>query len=978
VFTLTQATSVFTVTNESVNYTISYPTSPTFNYSSPNYTFTSTTNQSMIRTENLASSFKGEFAGGTRYLRGDTVRYQGAVYVADIDPDAAITSAVAPPSNSQWKLIFSQIGNMTADQVRALVRSLHLDPWNTGTSYQLYDWTWSTATNRTYVLTNIGGALGKAPQSYPQYWTNIGGVNEGDNATLHNLTVTNQLTVAGVKYPTNNGNLGQVLTTNGENQAVWADVAGLAVSTATYSSLGVIRVGLGLKIDGDGTLNVTSATDILRYWNLSSDLTTNGFDIVTGQPTNVSSLTPVPQLTIGSGARTKLQAGLVFPSRTTSTTGVANLIANQTVSLGIGLPETGINGNYVRVGTDAVTVSGKFTQSNGDIQLGGNVYGASNTAALNIQAPIVHFVGTLTGAQSADPVKVGISGVRFYDGSSIYSGNVLTLNTLTVNSTATINNIVVGAPGIKFSDGTVLTSTNAIVGGTGTGTTNVIAGVGITTATSGTAVVISLSTATTSTIGGVKIGDGIQIKDSVASLSTATTSTLGGVKIGEGLQINPSGVVSINFTSTFFAQAGPGLSTSTNTQTGALIFSLTTATTSTIGGVVVGRGMTVNTSTALLNLNTATSSTFGGVVIGNGLDINTLTAVVSLTSATGTQLGGVKIGDGLTINSSTSVVTLTTASATQLGGIKVGTNLSIFDGVLSASSSVGVGAVDLGRDMTTNGWNIRYNTTTNTSTYLQLNTNSVVVSAGTSTARLSVANNNTQLIGSTSSQLTLNGTQAQLSGPNSSLSLNAAQAQLRHTDTTYLNLDTNSVTLNATTQSYVTLGNNSAVVSANTNAKMSVTDQAVFLRRNTTSGLTVDSNSANLNYSSNGYAQISDGNIYLKATNSYITANASLGQLKLNSTTYLELNNNSSGMLRVNGDNYLSLASPQTILANPVQVNIQSPLTQFGSLYNSSIFVGAIWNYSGTGAPLFPEGTQYGDLTVQKTAFIGYDQGLIP
>lgn len=62
----------------------------------------------------------------------------------------------------------------------------------------------------------------------------------------------------------------------------------------------------------------------------------------------------------------------------------------------------------------------------------------------------------------------------------------------------------------------------------------------------------------------------------------------------------------------------------------------------------------------------------------------------SLPTATSTVLGGIMVGDNLTVdaNGKLSAVqgsyTLPTASATQLGGIKVGTNLSINNGVLSA------------------------------------------------------------------------------------------------------------------------------------------------------------------------------------------------------------------------------------------------------------------------------------------------------
>lgn len=53
-------------------------------------------------------------------------------------------------------------------------------------------------------------------------------------------------------------------------------------------------------------------------------------------------------------------------------------------------------------------------------------------------------------------------------------------------------------------------------------------------------------------------------------------------------------------------------------------------------------------------------------------------------------------------------------------------------------------------------------------------------------------------------------------------------------------------------------------------------------------------------------------------------------------------------------------------------------ITEIGAdIYNSTMHVGRIYNYSGTGPPFFPAGTQYQDNTIQRTAWRGYDQGLI-
>jgi hypothetical protein len=55
-----------------------------------------------------------------------------------------------------------------------------------------------------------------------------------------------------------------------------------------------------------------------------------------------------------------------------------------------------------------------------------------------------------------------------------------------------------------------------------------------------------------------------------------------------------------------------------------------------------------------------------------------------------------------------------------------------------------------------------------------------------------------------------------------------------------------------------------------------------------------------------------------------------------------------------------------------------APIHQIGQDVNhSKLYVEKIYNYEGTYAPNFPAGIQFGDQTVQRTAFEP-DQGLLP
>lgn len=186
----------------------------------------------------------------------------------------------------------------------------------------------------------------------------------------------------------------------------------------------------------------------------------------------------------------------------------------------------------------------------------------------------------------------------------------------------------------------------------------------------------------------IEIND--KINTTAYTLPKATSSTLGGIKVGSGLTISTDGTLNSS----------------------AVNYTLPTASSSTLGGIKVGSGLSI--SNGVLNnaytIPKATSSTLGGIKIGNGLSIDSA-GVVSVTgggsgdytlpTASATRLGGVKVGSGLSIDSNGILsstaggsYTLPAATATTLGGIKVGSGLTINNGVLSATAtSSGSGGV---------------------------------------------------------------------------------------------------------------------------------------------------------------------------------------------------------------------------------------------------------------------------------------------
>ena len=82
---------------------------------------------------------------------------------------------------------------------------------------------------------------------------------------------------------------------------------------------------------------------------------------------------------------------------------------------------------------------------------------------------------------------------------------------------------------------------------------------------------------------------------------------------------------------------------------------------------------------------------------------------------------------------------------------------------------------------------------------------------------------------------------------------------------------------------------------------------------------------------------------------------------------------------RWTGDDPLEHAiTKDYVTVNPGIIILGSDAVQLGyDQYHSTLRVSDIYNFAGTGAPFFPAGVQYQDNTIQRTAWRGYDQGLI-
>ena len=999
VFTLTNVDSLVTLTNAPVfvvtatnavqSFNLTQNTN-SFNFSANNITFTATTAIGQIQTENMATIFKGEFTStdATIYYRGHIVRYNQNIYVATVEPSERVTNPAAPPGNPQWTLVFSQTG-LTGWQVESMEKAYNIGPWTAGATYVLNSWV--SYNGYIWQLNDLDGTYASEPSLTNPYWEQIG--SQGDqplfttsSVTFRNLTVTDRLTASrgvvtnftvtnrlqagAIKYPLGAGQYGQVLTTNGVNEANWTDASAVTTATirpATRENLGGVIIGTGLNVTAGGVISITTGTNGANIgWNLTDDLTTNGFGIYTGAPDPININFPVPRLEIGSGERNAVDASLLFESRTSSTS-IVKLVGD-TVRIGSGNPTFNTINYEVRVSTSGTNIVGPTTFSGGEVRINpanshiyiGNTSTSFGTATSRIYvgSPIygefrpysgsyidirskTYFTEGIYGSASLLPVKTP-GGIQFNDGTIQRTAAYSYTYTLTTATSQVLGGIKVGS-GLSIDPFSGHLSVNAVpVDYTlPTADTNVKGGVRLGTSfyigeTPGIGVyeTLYLRTATSSRLGGIYVTEPFFTQEGqggVLDIRYATTSTKGVVKIGFGLAVDGEDRLYVNTntgTNAVYADGLHGIEL-VGSEVRLKVASLTT-----IGGIKIN-----NSAYGLklyedeIRLNPATNSNLGGVIAGNGFSIDPI-GTLNLAPASTSTFGGVRLGYGLaldgngltyvTISSTgtTSTYTLPIASTSTLGGVKIGRNITIdADGTINAATTASgtTGQFNLEQESYTNGYRISYN---NTATGYRTN---VTLTANTATM---VAERG--YVNIASPEVKLGTSYYGGDGADRYLSINSSGSTLYSNQYNYLTVGTGAVSIA------------SSII-----------------------GLATTNNSASLRLSDNGslVAKSSVNGFKLELTDSlarmYVTTATGSAKLVLQ-----------AGESTLEADDTLTLSAP-------VITKMTSPFIQMGNLYNSRLFVGTIQNFSGTGPPLLADGVQYGDLSVQRTAWPGYDYGQV-
>ena len=656
--TVSSDNSLFTVTNQVSNFTVVN--------NSPEITFTADGGNGF----DFTSKYRGEWVSGTSYTRNDVVRYAYSTYISNIDWGDVYSSSTPPPEDTgHWELfIYNEwpMASLTVNGTSYLngyvvVTGPELINNNLLTTNRLVSSSTATFGGNISVaatITNIGGSINNIGGSI------LGVTNVGVRGTVTatNLTIgarpypheptrdgPGTFTVNGIQYPRNPGIYGQVLYTNGDDRAAWVNLGELVL------------------------------------WDLSSDLLTNGFNIVSGQGFYYPYTTP--QITIGQGPVEQGDNPAAFRQY------IKLNESNDTTQGGIEIKGNTLfkdsqlnieNGIIVRGSTidepydqTAISVTGNILVSNSITTRGLITDSLESGSASSCTPP--------NESPSSDYLKINgrITGglIINVNPTEAFPGRVPGLTGF-INPTGATANIPV-LPGFIFPDGSILTSTNNLS--------------------------FTLPIASASVLGGIKVGANLSINSSTgvlsatATLTTATTSTLGGIVVGDYLSINSStGVLSVNTASL-----------------ASLSYVLPIATESVLGGVTVGTTLNINTTTGLLNVDTATSSTIGVVVPGDFLTINgsgrisvdadALLEYVTTGSvgiATTTTLGLVKIGDTLNINTTTGVLNADIATTASVGLVRIGNGINVTTtGTISIAGPLG--ASGLTGDLYTNGYRIR-------------------------------------------------------------------------------------------------------------------------------------------------------------------------------------------------------------------------------------------------------------------------------
>lgn len=497
--------------------------------------------------------------------------------------------------------------------------------------------------------------------------------------------------------PTQSGNSGKFLTTNGETIS-WATVDALPSQTGQS----------GKFLTTNGTTATWETVDALpsQTNNSGKYLTTNGSSASWGS-ISYTNLTDKPDLTLKAN---------VADLATVATSGSYNDLSNTptipTVPTNVS-SFTNDSGYITGVSWDDISDKpSTFTPAEHDHD---SDYADINHNHDGVYAPLAS--PALTGTPTAPTATAGdnstqIATTAYVDSavSGLVDSAPTTLDTLN-ELAAALGDDPNFATTVATSIGEKLDSNSA----------NYVKSLSI----SGTTITVTKGDNTTSTL---------TTQDTTYSLPEATTSTLGGVIVGNGLSVSSGTISADDQLPSQTGNSGKYLTTNGTTTSWSTVDALPAQTGNN------GKYLTTNGSIASwvsineYTLPIASSSILGGIKVGTNLSIDSETGVLNATdtvythpttsgnkhipsggstgqflkwSADGTATWAAdndttySAGDGLSLTSTT--FSLDTATASTIGGVKIGSGITITDGVISADSQIPTQTNNGGKYLTTDG-----------------------------------------------------------------------------------------------------------------------------------------------------------------------------------------------------------------------------------------------------------------------------------
>jgi hypothetical protein len=212
------------------------------------------------------------------------------------------------------------------------------------------------------------------------------------NTSVTNVRTSGTITAGAVTYPKVDGTAGHVLTANANGIPTWQSVSN-GLPTASASTLGGIKVGTGLSIDGNGVLSGASS-----------------YSLPTASASELGGVKVGAGLTITGGVLSASGSGVPYSGATQAVDlGAFDMKVN---GITVGRGKENIVSN-IAIGKDALLSNNTFGQNNtaiGNLSLSSNTNGSQNTAigSGSLNSNTTGFQNTAVGILSLEK-NVGVS-----------------------------------------------------------------------------------------------------------------------------------------------------------------------------------------------------------------------------------------------------------------------------------------------------------------------------------------------------------------------------------------------------------------------------------------------------------------------------------------------------------------------------------------------------------------------------------------